>query len=300
MLDNYQGVTDSKAYSITVNKMRDFFRDNGWREVHTQDRLSILAACEDPSTVADFNYAGKRWPLPQTGQMWLEYELIKDDTVPGVFTVSTSYRNEPNPVAGRHEILFPMFEFESRGDMDDMIDLEKELLNYMGFGDESEFAEKTYAELAEYYGVDELGHEHEHQMAEDIAPATFIKDFPELTSPYWNMKRYDDSDLAKKVDCILYGQETIGSAERSQDPEVMRDRFYAISDGEYAKKLFNLFGKERVEAELEHFLELPMEERFGGGIGMTRMIQAMKAHGLVDRCVAESVPISGVHFILFY
>ncbi len=38
----------------------------------TQSRLSILAACEDPTTISTYNYAGEVWPLPQTGQMWLE------------------------------------------------------------------------------------------------------------------------------------------------------------------------------------------------------------------------------------
>ena len=43
------------------------------------------------------NYAGNQWPLPQTGQMWLEYELLKNPTAPGFFCVSTSYRYQsPN------------------------------------------------------------------------------------------------------------------------------------------------------------------------------------------------------------
>jgi hypothetical protein len=39
-------------------------------------------------------------------------------------------------------------------------------------------------------------------------------------------------------------------------------------------KLFELFGKERVEAELEEFLKFDFFPRFGGGIGMTRMARA--------------------------
>jgi hypothetical protein len=38
--------------------------------------------------------------------------------------------------------------------------------------------------------------------------------------------------------------------------------------------LFELFGKERVEKELEEFLSLNFFERFGGGIGLTRMARA--------------------------
>ena len=59
--------------------------DRGFQEVHTQNRLSILAACEDPTTVATYEYAGEVWPLPQTGQMWLEYELLNNPKVPGFF-----------------------------------------------------------------------------------------------------------------------------------------------------------------------------------------------------------------------
>jgi len=51
-----------------------------------------LAACEDPTTVATFNYAGEKWPLPQTGQMWLEYELLKNPDVPGFFVLSDGAR----------------------------------------------------------------------------------------------------------------------------------------------------------------------------------------------------------------
>ena len=63
---------EPKDYDFTVTKLRDFFRSQGFVETPVQHRLSILAACEDPLTIATFNYAGNLWPLPQTGQMWLE------------------------------------------------------------------------------------------------------------------------------------------------------------------------------------------------------------------------------------
>jgi hypothetical protein len=79
-----------------------------------------------------------------------------------------------------------------------------------------------------------------------------------------------------KIDIILYGQETIGSAERSCDVESMREMFYTIEDGKYCAKLFELFGKERVESELEDFLSYKFFERFGAGIGLTRLARAYK------------------------
>ena len=111
---------DPKKYTETVERLRSFFLAKNFYEVHTQNRLSILAACEDPETVATYNYGGNVWPLPQTGQMWLEYELLSNPSAEGFFCVSTSYRAEPNPVEGRHETIFPMFEFEMKGGVDDL------------------------------------------------------------------------------------------------------------------------------------------------------------------------------------
>jgi aspartyl/asparaginyl-tRNA synthetase len=86
--------------------------------------------------------------------------------------------------------------------------------------------------------------------------------------------RNKSGEIFNKVDVILYGQETIGSAERSCDVEEMRQMFYTIEDGGYSAKLFELFGKERVEKELEEFLSFRFFPRFGGGIGMTRLARA--------------------------
>ena len=72
-------------FTKTVGLLRSFFLDKGFLEVHTQNRLSILAACEDPFNVATYNYAGQVWPLPQTGQMWLEHELLSKPDAKGFF-----------------------------------------------------------------------------------------------------------------------------------------------------------------------------------------------------------------------
>ena len=272
---NYIGTDDSAAFSQAVNKMREFCLKKGFVEVSTQDRLSILAACEDPDTVATYQYDGKTWPLPQTGQMWLEYELLNNPKLPGVFCVSTSYRAEKNPVPGRHKIIFPMFEFELPGTIKDLEKFETELLEYLGFGKQKDFHYKKYDELKKHYKTGELTHQHENEMAKDFGPVVFCEEFPVSTSPFWNMKR-KGQNYAHKIDVIMHGHETIGSAERSTNVDEMRQEFYTISGGEYAKKLYNLFGKQRVVQELDDFLSHKFFPRTGGGIGMTRMINALK------------------------
>jgi len=275
MTHNYIGESDIVMFSEAVNKLRQFCLNKGFLEVNTQDRLSILAACEDPDTVATYNYAGNKWPLPQTGQMWLEYELLNKPHLPGVFCVSTSFRAEQNPVPGRHKIIFPMFEFEMPGTIKDLERFETEMLEYLGFGSREMFHYKKYDDLKNHYKTRELTHKHENRMQDDFGPVVFCTDFPSYTSPFWNMKR-KGKHHASKIDVILYGNETIGSAERSSNVDEMRQEFYTISSGGYAQKLFNLFGKQRVVNELDEFLSLEFFPRSGGGIGMTRMINAMK------------------------
>ena len=267
-------------FTGAVTLLRDFFLARNFQEVHTQNRLSILAACEDPTTVATYNYNGEIWPLPQTGQMWLEYELLTRPSSKGFFCISTSYRAEKEIVEGRHDTIFPMFEFEFPGDIKDLEKMERELCEHMGFGNGQGIVDKDYLEWCEYFKVEELEHKHEDAMCKSWqGRVCMIKNFPNYTSPFWNMRQNGDGTAAK-IDVIISGQETIGSAERSDDPKEMRDQFMSISDGMYADLLFNKFGQERVEKELDKFLGLDFFPRVGGGIGITRLLNAMNDYSL--------------------
>jgi len=278
MINNYKGIEDVESYDKVIQKLRNFFQKKGFIEVCVQDRLSILAACEDPTTVATYKYAGEVWPLPQTGQMWLEYELLTRPHLKGVYCITTSYRAERNPVPGRHKIIFPMFEFESAGNIDDLRKLEKELLIFLGFNKKN-ILTKKYLEIAEKYNVKEISHKEENKMEKDYSEAVLLEQFPIYTSPFWNMKK--NGEFANKIDVILCGNETIGSAERSSDKSEMKRQFETISKGKYAAMLYKLFGKERVQKELDEFLKLKFFPRFGGGIGVSRLIDAMKKEELI-------------------
>ena len=168
-----------------------------------------------------------------------------------------------------------MFEFEFPGTIEDLKNMEYDLCEHLGF---NKPPEKTYKEWQAHFTLnetEELKAEHETQMEKEFN-TTMITDFPEFTSPFWNMSRYEDGVHSKKIDVILGGMETIGSAERSTDVEMMRDTFHTITNGEYSELLYKLFGKDRVEAELEKFLSFEFFPRVGGGIGMTRMIAALE------------------------
>ena len=275
-------IIDTKHFSIVINMLRDFFLKKGFLEVHTQNRLSILAACEDPTTIRTFDYNNKIYPLPETGQMWLEYELLTNPNVPGYFCVSTSYRYEPNPIPGRHCLIFPMFEFELKGNMDELEALERELLCHLGYDKKFNFASGNYVDIEQKYNTKDISHKEEQKLYQDFGPVFFLKNFPEYTSPFWNMGRNSETNTANKIDVILSGMETIGSAERSCDVEDMLNRFKTISDGGYAQILYDKFGQERVDGELNEFLKHDFIVRSGGGIGVTRLISSMLKEGLLE------------------
>jgi aspartyl/asparaginyl-tRNA synthetase len=175
-----------------------------------------------------------------------------------------------------------MFEFEMPGDIKDLENMEKELIEYLGWCSKGGIVAKDYLEWCEIYKVKELEHEHESSMCQNWGGRVcMIKNFPNYTSPFWNMKQNGDGTAAK-IDVIIAGMETIGSAERSSDTEEMKDMFHTISDGIYANLLYDKFGKNRVEKELNDFLAHDFIPRVGGGIGMTRFIKAMNMYKVRD------------------
>lgn len=265
-------------FDCMVRKLRSFFQKKGYVEIPAQSRVSILAACEDPKTIAEYDLGGARWPLPQTGQMWLEFELLKNPELPGVFSLSTSYRDEPNIVEGRHHRIFPMFEFEGKGTIEDLQKTEIELLTYLGFQPPASI---NYEDACQRYETDLISTEHEMALCNEISSSILLEKFPLRSDPYWNMK-YAGNDLFEKIDVIMYGMETIGSAERACNAHEMRTFFDTVSDGDYKRILFEKFGKDRVMKEFNNYLSLDFFPRFGGGIGLTRLENAFIQAGLFD------------------
>ena len=270
-------------FDFMIRKLRQFFQqEKGFIEVPSQSRTSILAACEDPRTITQYCLGGVDYPLPQTGQMWLEAELLKNQSWPGVFCVTTSYRDEVDPIPGRHFRIFPAFEFEALGGFDALKRLEEELVTFLGFDKPKAI---SYTDACQKYGCSIIDANHELALYKEMGHSISLEKFPQRTNPFWNMKRYQ-GDLYSKIDVLLHGMETIGSAERETDKELMYQRFHTVENGEYSQLLFSKFGKKRVMEELETFLALPMIERFGAGIGMTRLERAMQMSNLFAEAVA--------------
>lgn len=270
-----------KEYNFISSRLREFFKSEGLIESYHQNKLSILSACEDVFNVTTFEYINMVYPLIQTNQMKLEEIILKEGpSSSGYFTTTTSYRQEKNPVEGRHNLIFPMFEWECAHDMDELIKFEKRMLEAIGFGPKENYVEIDYEDACKRYNTDEITHEHEMQLYKDFGTVVFLKYFPERTDPFWNMARCDKG--AKKIDVIICGQETIGSAERSCDKIKMLEKFENIVDKKYAQKMYDLFGKDRVDKEMEDFLNHDFFVRSGAGMGVSRMLRACKILNIIQ------------------
>lgn len=269
-------------YQTVVRRLRAFFEQLGFDEVHTQHNISIMSGCEDPANLSAFQYYGRWFPLKQTNQMDLERYYLLEPHRKGLFTSTASYRVEPNAVYGRHLATFPMFEFEFGGTVDDLHELLRELLCFFGVDDEH-MAAMTYEQAAERFDIGEVAvrkevtHAAEEAMYTDGGlQACLVTDFPERTSPFWNMARDPETGLARKIDVIM-AQEVMGSAERSTSAEEMRHAFETIEGGQYARTLRVQCGAQFVDQELEDYLSLPVHHvRSGCGIGLTRFVQSLQ------------------------
>ncbi len=264
---------NSYWYHKTVSRLREFFTSRGFIELHPNPRQSFLTIADDVSTITTYNYEGENYLLPQTTHMWLEFELLKNPHLPGVFCCSTSYRQHKNPVPGRHENIFPIFDFEMAGGIQSMVNLQRELLEHLDF-DMSKYKEFTYDNLTLDLGVKQIDAATETLIGQNVSPVTVVTDMPNSINRSWYAKR--DEGHVKSSDVILFGMETIGASERATNPENMRERFYQMQDGNFAKTLFETFGQKRVEKELGEFLSLEFFPRSTGSIGLTRMIRAMR------------------------
>lgn len=282
--------------SYVTGLIREFLASRGAVETLCQSRLTILAACEDHKTIVTKTLGGKKWPLIQSNQMNLEYDIIElaeakkasgADTPTVVYCLTTSTRDEPDPNPDRHLLQFDMIEIELLGDMTNLRTFQEDLLEYLGF-DRKSFVTADYLDMCVKYGVSELTHAEEARLRDDYGPVVFLCNFPRSSDPYWNMRyeceggEYDPSPnaTARKIDVIIGGRESIGSAERSNCPDLMRRGFYSVDGGRYAQTLFEHFGQDRVIAELDTYLSMKFVPRCGMGIGMARLIMAMRELGI--------------------
>lgn len=262
---------DIFAYNEIAHELRSFFQEKlHYLEIPTHTKLSILS-CKNPSTATTFQHGHTLYPLPQSSQIQLEKALLTNPQLKGVFSLGTSYRHDPHPLPGRHDKLFPLFEFVGRGQLQDLRKIYSELLNFLGLPTPHHV---SYADRCQRYGKERLTPANEADIQRDLGNAVSLEYFTANADPFWTIKQQDYQSY-NKLHLILHGMHTFSGAEHSCDAQAMRIRFKQFMKGEYAQQLMKQFGAERVEHELEDYLSLRLTPRFSGSTGLSRLARAL-------------------------
>lgn len=253
-----------KKYSILINLLRNFFDKHNFIEIQTQNRLSVLVACHEPKLMCTLNYGGYVWPLPQSSIIWLEYELLNNTNIPGVYSLCTSYKNDPNYTRTMSENVFeadivtPLFEIVTFGQYTDMHNIVVNLLRDLGFMEKYTF--QDYNQLAKRRGSRALS-------ISDITPqnsVTFLENVPKLK---WGMESMSQ--------VYINHSEILTFAHHTADPNSLIQNFLTLDDGNVADYLYSQFSKERVDEELYKFAGVRGKSTISCSINILNLMAAM-------------------------
>jgi len=232
-----------KRYNTVIHLLRQFLDKLNFIELFTQNMLSILTVCDDPKTMCTFNYGGYVWPLPQSSIIWLEYELLKNPDFNGIYTVCTTYKNDPNYTKKISENIFeadivtPKFEFLTFGQYSDIILIITNLLQELGFLDKYTFV--NYNQIAKRRGSSDLD-------IDDVAPTKVVTVVEHVPVQKWGMKYISKVYILQK--------EIMTFAEHLTNSNELLETFLTLDDGHLSEYLYAQFSKERVDNELFKFI----------------------------------------------
>lgn len=266
-----------RNYDYVVSKLVEFAKCKGLLALDTSNP-STLAVSND--RVAACDIGEYTFPVPQTTAMHLERAILDDgfyDSTPGYFSIMTSVRNEQDPVFGRDDRSFQLFEFVARGEEQDWKQWNLDLLLHLGFHDPFTL---TYEQARKRFDSSDIGAAEEWDLGRD-EPLIFLDYSPLSVEPHWFTRRMPNSDVVYDEAVLAEGLRAMSTSLRSCDPDDMRERFHTTQNGKLAKSLFCHFGKERVIQELNEYLCKDLFSRFGGGISIWRLMYGMALNDLL-------------------
>lgn len=239
-----------KKYSNIINIIRKFFNKQNFIEIHTQNKLSLLCACDEYKLMCTFNYGGYVWPLPQSSLILLYYDLLKYSHLPGIYTICTSYKNDPNYTKSNADNVFeadivkPLFECITFGKYIDIYKTIIELFEELGFSN-STYKFLKYTDIAKRRGVKIVSLNDELEISSDIMDIVFLENIPTLK---WGMKQ-TSKVIVNKLEILTF-------SEHLKEPHDIIESFLTVDNGQLSEYLFSQFSKERIEDELYKFAEL--------------------------------------------
>lgn len=279
-------------YAQTDKAIRNYLDREGFVKVRAPFISGGMGSCENPKTLFELNYLGRRFYLRQSGQLCLEMYM---PFLEKVWCEGPSFRSE-RKVDDRHLAEFNLYEFEFCGDFEQLLkrieSLFSEIINQVTLHAEqllqlgvdvdrlhsmnSPFPRITYKKAIEVLGLkwgSDLKSEHEKALVELYgSKPLFITHFPRQMK-FFNMKvNEEDTSVVNSADLILpFSGETVGAAEREF-------RYDAVYERLLASRMLEIFKEEGVGIDvfrpyLDHLKEKGSVLHAGCGIGLERVIQ---------------------------
>jgi aspartyl/asparaginyl-tRNA synthetase len=237
------------------------------------------------------NYLDRLDTLSKRGNIFAieTLELIDNNLMPnqiqlpkGYFAHNVSTRDESRAGDGRREFKFPLteFEFENKTEesgFDELAEFLSKLIVHLGFPEPKLV---NYEDECSKFGVEDIEDKEEQALCDKYGPVVLLGKFPQRSDPFFNM-RHAGNGIYDKIDVIVHGFESAGTAVRSCNIEEMKENIKVQDSGEYLKTMYRYFGQDRVDAEIDEYTDYNFIPRCGGGLGMSRIIRGMKIEGLL-------------------
>jgi asparaginyl-tRNA synthetase len=230
--------------------VREWFRQNGWTEVHPP--VIISAAVEGGSTLFKMDYFGDFAYLTQSSQFYLEAMI---QSLEKVYCINPSFRSEKSKTP-RHLAEFWMVEAEAAWmGLEEITRVEEQLVSHICqtvVGSHRKDLEKLgrdageialvkppfdrmlYRDAVEHikrkgvkiqYG-DDLGADEERALTEDFKRPIFVIEYPKSLKAFYHLPKPSDPSVLMCGDCLApegYG-EIVGGGQRIHDKEMLISR----------------------------------------------------------------------------
>ena len=250
------------AYDKVIYKIRFFFKEKGFIEVFTQNNFSVI----EPMTNSElFTQHSPEIYYPQTKQIQLDQFLLENPQESGFFSISYQFQENT---------LYPFIEFTSN---DNIRQFYTEFFNYMGLN--QSVSENEYDDICNFYEINTLTDDIFSRINQDYGTISCIDNFPERVTSSWNIQWNDTESHYYKNMILINGINIMNLFEKSCNTVKMYNMFH--TDNIYLQQLYQRFGEDRVENELNEFLQKDFLPRIGGTIDITKIISIFFLFNLI-------------------
>jgi hypothetical protein len=263
------------TYNYVANAIRFFFLGNDYIESYEQNKLSNLNSCNNIFNACLYDMFNFCYSLPQSNELWMDYQILNNSNQTGFFCYSTVYTND---IYGIKNNIEQIIDFSLIGGMYEVEKLVRNLLEILGLKNIFNFKTYEYSKLLKELNINELRESDYNKISFTEKTICFIKNFQPNENIKWNDFYDENKKYYNKIIIICQGKLIVSCGQKSQTVEKMRENFLKKKD---FKKKCEFFHEERVLGELNSYLDLHFVKRCTGSINLKNLMDILISENLV-------------------